>query len=98
MVWIKSNHCLLQCKNNRVAEAATRRPLFADHHDDAEEFFQTCRSQNGRLQNGRLQGGQASRADAGIFPLAADVAAARARSRDAPVPSLVARSWPDRAT
>src|ERR1700741_1719116 len=39
----------------------------------------------------------ASRADARVLALAADVALARARSGDAAVPSLTARAWPDRA-
>jgi hypothetical protein len=37
-----------------------KRSFFADHHDDAEEFFQDKRQ--GRQQGRRL--GQASRADA----------------------------------
>src|ERR1700754_5101443 len=83
---------LLQCKNSRVAWVAIRRSLFADHDHDAEEFFQSK-----QRQAEQFQGGYASRADAGILPLVADVVAARARSRDAAVSSLAAQSWPDRA-
>src|SRR5258705_6987766 len=40
---------------------------------------------------------RAAGSDAGFFPLAADVAASRARGRDAAVPSLAAPARPDRA-
>src|SRR4051794_16198694 len=52
----------------------------------------------GRIAWGRQQSGRdAWRTYARILPLAADVALARARSRDAAVPSLLAQSRPDRA-
>ena len=51
----------------------------------------------GKNPDGSTRRAGPARADAGILPLAADVAVARARGGDAAVPSLAARSRPDRA-
>src|SRR5882757_6432296 len=87
MYRIKWNRCLLQRK--RVAGNPSGRRLRTIDHG-AEKLVQKCPCQTGR------QDKNPARADARILPLTADVAVARARSRDAAFPCVAARSRADR--
>src|SRR5665213_101722 len=73
---------LLQRKNDRAADAGRI-------DDGAEEI-----AEGGRFRAVR-QG--AAAADTGVLAIATDVAVARARGGDAPVPAVAAPSRPDRA-
>src|SRR6185437_12786398 len=87
MVQGKPYRTLLQRKSDRAAGCGTDR-RWREKDNGAEEISEFQHFGQNR---------DAAAADARIFKVAADVAAARARSRDAPVPPVAAPSWPDRA-